>query len=680
MNPKPPLIPLFLSAVLFLGGPASGFERPAFEPSPAKCQIPLAMLPSDDSPPPPADDRGFDVLSYDLDINLDPVSRTVTGTVDIGVRALDPGRTRLRLDLVDNMIIGGVTFRGADALYTHQGDSLEVVFSEALATTSTETLTVRWHGRPLPHGNFNTGLMFRTNENGTPGFPDDDLPIIANQNQPWSAHSWWPCKDHPSDKALVSLTVTVPDHLKAISNGTLMFEDAPAPGLRRASWREAYPIATYLVSVAATNYDSWSEDCLPGDAPPVRLDFHVFPHDRAKAEYDLARTCDMMDFMVDLAGPYPFPGEKYAQVEYKWAGSMEHQTATSLSPIVFTGDRFFELVVIHELAHQWFGDSLTPAVWADIWLNEGFARYIEALWLERTEGRQAYNDFLRLIGPQRHPDLFVNAGVLGDPDPILPNTLVYDKGAWVLHMLRMWIGDTVFREFLHSYATAPELALGSVTASDMIRFAEAASGRDLSGFFGPWLTTSQVPVISSETRRLHPGQGNQGVVVTLNQLQTPLFQVAVPLVVHTECRSIPGIMMMDGASHSLTLETSCRVDSVSIDPEGLVLMRQGSAPPPVLQVVGPWPNPITAAGAEFRIYLMMDREVIARIYDARGRLVEESPLGNLAATGPMDDPASEPHLWTWPDAAGAARIPAGVYWAEFEASGVRAVRKLTFLH
>ncbi len=680
MKPCRIFVCVFLLLAVLVGSVEGAFARTSLEPSPAKCRLPLELAASIDEefPPPPSGHRGYDVQSYDLDIQLFPDDWSLSGRVDIGVTALAGGLSRIRLDLVSDLTCDSVTFGGQDAAFTHQGDSLVVTFDTPLATASAETLTVRWHGRPPRHGAFFTGLMFRVHDSGTPQDPSDDMPIIANQSQPWSAHSWFPCKDHPSDKAMVSMTTTVPEPLQVISNGVLVYEDVPETGLRRFAWRESYPIATYLISLAATNYVSWSEECAVTNGDPVHLDFHVFPQDRPAAEFDLARTCEMMDFMTMLAGPYPFTGEKYAQVEFKWVGSMEHQTATSLSPVVFTGNRRFELVVIHELAHQWFGDSLTPEVWADIWLNEGFARYCEALWIEHDTGIRDYQEFMRQIGPLRHPDLFVNDGVLIDPDPILPNTLIYDKGAWVVHMLRMLIGDDAFFGFLADYATAPGLALGSVTLDDMVGFAETAAGRDLDGFFGPWLETSAVPVVSSLVFPAFEGPDPDQVIVFFTQHQDPLFEVAVPVVIYTGCGIQEELAVLTGRFETFSWQAECQVDSVVVDPEGMVLMKSWDTPPPVLTVIGPWPNPVPESGAEFRIYLTSDRKVTVKMYDARGRSMGEEYLGSFAATGPENDPDAEPHIWTW--TTGLDRTPAGVYWLEFDADGARSVRKLTLLH
>ena len=151
-----------------------------------------------------------------------------------------------------------------------------------------------------------------------------------------------------------------------------------------------------------------------------------------------------------------------------------------------------------------------------------------------------------------------------------------------------------------------------------------------------------------------------------------------PVEVHTACGIQHEIAVLTARSEVFTWHTDCLVDSVVVDPEGMVLMKSVDTAPPVLTVVGPWPNPVPASGAEFRIYLTSDREVVVKLYDARGRVIGEEQLGSLPATGPENDPDAEPHIWTW--TAGGARAPAGVYWMEFDAAGTRSVKKLTLLH
>ncbi len=660
---------LLILCVAMICGHAAARDLPV----PAPCHTPLLPAPAlIDTTRPPGSDRGYDVQSYDLTLDIDPDARQIAGRVAVGVRPLRADLNRVVLDLVQNLACTGINGSAGPLDFRHDGDSLVVYFRSALPTARVETLTVAYQGRPQPHGVFAAGFMWRTRDMGTPQDPGDDIPIIATVVEPWSAHSWWPCKDVPADKALVSLDITVPDELQVVANGVLLTEDTPAPGRRRYLWREQYPIATYLVSVAITSYDSWSETCLPAVGPAVRLDYHVFAEDHAKAAYDLAPTCAMLEMMTDIAGPYPFAGEKYAQAEIKWIGAMEHQTATSISQFFLTGDRTNETIVVHEMAHQWFGDSLTPATWPDIWLNEGFARYCEGLWTEREYGPEAYRDFMHAIGAVRHPDLFAGEGILADPDPILPNLLIYDKGAWVLHLLRMLMGDDAFFAFLHDYANDPDLKGGNTDTPAMIDHAEAAAGRPLAAFFTPLLTTDAVPVLQSVFRASPPS-------VTLTQRQDILFELPVPVRIHTAAGSRDTVLDLATRTATFSLSGHGQVDSVTLDPDGMTLMRTAPAAPRQIQVLGPYPNPASGAGGEFMIFLRNTSQVTVGAYDARGYLQSESDLGVLAATGPADGTGAAPHGFHWPPPDAPPRA-AGIYWLRFSTPAGVTTRKITLIH
>jgi len=647
-------------------------------PAPVKCleHSPLRPKSDDEWPPPPQDDRGFDVLSYDLDLRLDPATRTVTGANAVRLRILADGQSTLLLDLVDELDCTGVEGPDGPLVFDHAGDGIAIQVPAPLAGGQTYSLTIRWTGVPPPHGPFRTGLMFRVHEAGTPGMPEDDVPAVANMSEPWSAHAWWPCKDTPGDKALVSVAMTVPDTLVAVSNGRLLGREEPEPGWSTFRYASGHPVAPYLVSVAASDYAGWGELCSFAGHGPVVAEYRTFPQHEQAGRFDLGRTCRIMEFLVGLAGPYPFADEGYRQVEFKWFGSMEHQTATSLSQIVFTGDRRYEGVVVHEMAHQWFGDSLTPRTWADIWLNEGFARYVEALWIEQDQGPEAYREFMRLIGPTWHPNLFQGEGTLGDPHPILPNSLIYDKGAWVLHMLRMRIGDAAFFAFLGDYASDPDLAYGNVELADMIDHAERAAGEDLGAFFDPWVWTETVPVVEIATTVESAGRAR----VALTQLQSPPFDLTVPVRLYTGCDSTDVTVRLAARSAEESWALDCPVDSVKVDPDGMVLMRTGDRRAPSLEVRGPVPNPAARGRADFDLYLMSDTEVTVKIYDIRGAKIATRPLGRLAATGPAGSDDASPRVWTWLAGESGRRPAAGVYWLEFTAAdGGRAVRKVTLL-
>nr|MEE4267896.1 M1 family metallopeptidase [Candidatus Krumholzibacteria bacterium] len=621
-----------------------------------------------DYPPPPADERGFDVLSYDLDIHLDPSSLFIRGQVDMGWAPTAPGLTTVQLDLVEELTCTAVRDGDQDLVFSREGDAILVHLATPPVPGVPDTLTTFWEGRPPRHGQLQVGLLFRQHNAGTPTDPADDVPIIANISEPWSAHAWWPCKDHPADKALVSLAVTVPDTLSAVSNGRLLEVTHPAPGWRRFAWREEYPLPTYLVSVAASNYSTWTEMC--GDVP---LEYHVFPSDRAHAEIDFAPTCAMLEFLADRFGPYPFAGEKYAQVEIKWVGAMEHATATSVSQMFLTGDRQHELLVVHELAHHWFGNSLSPAQWSDIWLNEGFARYSEALWVEQTQGPAAYRKFMASIGREGHPDLFQEMGLLGDPDPILPNILIYDKGAWLLHSLRLLLGDQAFDALLYSYVTDPALVHSNVGTRDFIARAEDQAGRSLDGFFTPWLETSEVPQLWTRTS-ISQNQATLRVV----QNQDTLFEVALPVALRTTTGLRKETVLVSRRDQTFTWEMEEWVQEITVDPDTLVFMTAGRAPVPPLQAHGPWPNPVAEA-ADFRIYSREAGQLKARLFDARGHELAAFDLGPIQSTGPQEDPEATPLSWTWQPAQVTPRPAAGIYWMEFRSGKHRTVRKMALV-
>jgi aminopeptidase N len=645
---------------------------------PAPCKRFESLVLKAEPTPPRTDDRGVDILSYDLDLVMDPAPGpaagvvALTGRVDIGLRAVRGGVTSLPLDLVSQLTCDGVVRAGQALPFVQSGEELLVTWPAPLSTTAPETLTITWHGRPPRHGNLYVGMMYRRDDNGTPADPADDTPFMFTVSEPWSAHAWWPCKDHPADKARVSLAATVPQDLTVVSNGTLESVTDAAPGWKRFLWRERYPLPTYLVSVAASRYETWREDCRPPAVAPVPLDYHVIARDRARAEIDFGNTCAMMGVLTGLLGPYPFAGEKYAQVEVVWGGAMEHTTATSIGQYMFTGDRRYEQVVVHEMAHQWFGDSLTPLRWSDIWLNEGFATYAEALWLEASQGPAAREAFLRQIGPARHADLFVGDGTLIDPSPILPNTLVYDKGAWVLHMLRGVIGDEAFFRFLRDWVDDPARVQGSVGVEDMIRVAEAAGARDLGAFFDGWLRTDAAPVLS-----LTPQPGTRGgrrtATATLRQLQDRPLTVPVPLLLHlANGRKEPVTALLEDREQTFRWTPGSAVDSVTVDPDRALLARWAAAPPPALVVTGPAPNPAPGTGTWFTLFLNNSSQVTVEIYDVRGRLLDSTPLGTVPAAGPGD--AGVP--WRWEPG---RSVPAGVCWLAFRSGDARVVRQVVLV-
>ena len=636
---------------------AAHWERPAT----------AAWLPASHEPPPRDDDRGYDVLHYDLELRLDP-GGSLDGSVAMTL-AFPAGRPpdTLVVDLDEPLIVDGIDWDGQPAALTRAAEELRI--ASPAGDAGGAVVRIGYHGEPQRHGSYSAGMLFRV-QGDSPQVPIG--PTILTMSEPWSAHAWWPCKDHPADKATVRLALTVPDTLTAVANGRLVSDSPADPGWRRTVWETGYPTATYLVAVAVAGYVSWQETCdLAGG--PLPLTYHVFPRHEAAARYDLAPTCDMLHFLEDLAGPYPFAAERYGQVEFKWGGAMEHQTCTSLGSVLLRGDGRFRNVVLHEMAHHWFGDLVTPASWQDVWLNEGFATYCEALWLEHEEGPSGLRRRLESIGPGQHPALFQGEGILTDPEPVLPNLLVYHKGAWVLHMLRGAMGEQAFFAFVRDWVGAPSRAYGHATTADLVREAGAHAAFDAAAFLDPWLNTDAVPALSWSSAPVPTSAGGTRVTVAVRQLQRETFQLALPLRLLTDRAARDTTVWLREQQGRWVFDLPGAWKGLEVDPDGWVLMARRPLPDPPVRLLTVHPSPAGPGGATLGFRVAVGGPVAVELVDAAGRRRGRWPLGELAAR-------DEPYPWRWRGEDGEGRpVPSGIYWLAVTGGGGRSVAKVTLV-
>jgi len=593
---------------------------------------------------PAADPRGFDVIDYDLAIEftqLPPEPGEIAGRAVIRLALLDPPPAELRLDLVNQLAIDRVLRDGEEVPHVHVGDSIRVPLLAPVAG-AIHDISIEYAGRPPRHGPMYAGLLMRQH--------GDAQPSVGNVSQPFSSHSWFPCKDHPADRATLSLEVIAPDTLTVVAPGRLL-GTAALPNQRMSwRWRTDHPVATYLVGVVVSDFASWHEDC--GGVP---LDFHAFPEHQEAAALAYAPTCEMMDWLGELVGPYPYADEKYAQAQFVWGGAMENQTVSTMgTSSLLLPVRSARLVVVHELAHHWFGNNLTPRRWEDIWLNEGFARYIEVLWLEHSEDRAASLAYLDRL---RRDDLFVGDGLLGDPDPIL-NILVYDKGAWVLHMLRGYLGDAAFFAALKTYGSQA----GHTDRAGFIDVWTRATGRDIDRFLAPWLDTEEVPELAARWR-------GDWVEVVQEQAGSE-FRLGVPVRVFAGDEVRDATITLNARVAGVQVRTAAPIDSVLVDPDGLLLRRTSSTPQPRLRALQPRPNPASDQ-ISLAYELAAADHVTGRVYDARGRLIRTSDLG-------LQPAATNTWAWDGKDQEG-RRVASGVYWLELRTLDDRTVRKATLI-
>ena len=613
----------------------------------------------------------YDVKGYDLSLEIDPDAAAYTGRVTVHYSLVELYSDEFVLDAGDGLEILAVSDVGGSLTFDHYADSLTVTVPVAKAG-GLDSLWVDFRG-PLAVGNkYGIGRFTYFNADSTRSGP-----CVATFSEPEYSRDWWPCKDRPYDKAPVNLEITVPDDLTAVCNGMLASDTDNGDGTRTVLWRESHPIAPYLVSVAVSDYVHFDETCVTS-LNTVSLDHWVFPHHHDWAQIDFAPLCDMIDFMEGLAGSYPFADEKYGHAEYMnmLTGAMEHQTVTSFGTGLFNGANARDWIVVHELAHQWFGDSLSPESWADIWLNEGFAVYCEALWREHLYGLDGVDDhggYWWKMYRLRWGNDWIGQTTLYDPYPIL-DRLVYDKGAWLLHMLRGRMGDTAFFGLIMDWATGGDRPESYVTTQDFIDLASYHAGEDLGDFFDPWLNETTVPYLELDV----DVDGGYGVgtdaTVTLSERGSVRFDNVYPLLVTTTAGETWSSIHLTGASATAALELDDAILSVELDPLNWVIWREFEAAPQPLRITGTAPNPSPDGVITLSYLLEFDAYVDLEIYDVRGRLVDSRYLGGIA--GEEED---QEIVWNGRDSDGRS-VPSGVYWARMTAAGQSSVRKFSVVH
>ncbi|WP_041840611.1 M1 family metallopeptidase [Actinoplanes friuliensis] len=407
---------------------------------------------------------GYDVAGYDLKLRYDPASGELGGTATISATATQD-LARFNFDLA-RLKASKVTVDGQAATSAADGDELVVTPAAGIRTGTAFTVVVDYSGKPEALNNeaLGVGGWLRTKDGA------------FALGQPESASTWFPVNDHPSDKATLALSMTVPDGTEAIGNGVPGPRET-AGGWTTWTWKEQKPLASYLAFVAIGQYRVQTSThkgkpmviAIPESLPPT-----------SNAARAMARTGEVADYLETQFGPYPFDAYGGVVLDDDRVGyALETQSRPVYGNTFFKGGADVS-VVAHELAHQWYGDSVALDRWQHIWLNEGFATYAEWLWSEHEGGRTVQQSFDRVYAA------FDWSTPPGDPGAKrLFSDAVYIRGAMTVHALRKAMGDKAFFALLKSWPA--DNRDGTVTTEDFIAAAEKASGKDLGDLFEQWL-------------------------------------------------------------------------------------------------------------------------------------------------------------------------------------------------
>ncbi|MFJ2054473.1 M1 family metallopeptidase [Streptomyces sp. NPDC087908] len=460
------IVPSALAASLLLAIPASAADYVPGAPG------------IGDSYYPNSGNGGYDVSHYDLRLTYQPATDLLEGTATI-VATTRQNLSRFNLDL--GLKVSEVRVNGRVATFATSGShELEVTPATPLEKNKALSIVVRYAGKPSEVKIDGWTAWARTPDGG-----------VAAQ-EPDSAAWWFPSNDHPLDKATFDVSVAVPDGTQAISNGVLQSQSSRL-GWTRYNWRSNKPQATYLATLAVGKFDITTDRTANG-LPVLNAYSKDLGDNDGAARASIERTTEVAEWLEGVFGPYPFNALGGYVPNVTSGFALETQTRPFYSPRQFANGANVS-VVVHELAHQWYGDSVSVRDWKDIWVNEGFARYSQWLWSEKEgEGTaQELADYLYALRTAEDPFWTVKPG---DPGPENQfHIAVYDRGALALQALRNEIGDEDFFAILKGWPQ--KFAHGNARVADFVRYAEKVSGKPLAELFDTWLYEPSKPSAST---------------------------------------------------------------------------------------------------------------------------------------------------------------------------------------
>ncbi|MBS1494416.1 MAG: M1 family metallopeptidase [Bacteroidetes bacterium] len=492
----------------------------------------------------------FDVLENKLKFRFNIPKKILFGDVTTVFRVLSDSLNKIYLNFYDNMIINSVKSKNENLIYNRDNNYL--IIERKFSKNDTAAIEINYSGTPE-----------------TEGFSSFDFTTIGKATNVYSlsepnyAPTWWPCKDRIDDKFFVSIEAEYPDSLKLAAQGKLI-ERKEENGLIKEKRKSEYPISTYLVSLNLGKFSHWSDIYTTQDTLcSMPVSYYAFPAYEEDARIDWARTPEMINFYSSIFGEYPFVNEGYGMAMFGWInGAMEHQTISSMGYNTVTGNQVFDKIVVHELAHQWFGDAVTPVSWKDIWLNEGFATYAEALWVEYNDGKVSLSNYMNRL------DNGYFYGTLYNPEVNLFGPTVYNKGGWCLHMLRGVTGDSLFFDILRDYYSRYKYKNASTTDFKVV--CEKIYGKELDWFFNEWI----IKGTGRPEYECNLKQNGSRFEINLKQIQSDdVYKMPVTFRIETQSDVKNFTFFNNEREQVFTGEIQGKVKKLTLDPDNYILKK-----------------------------------------------------------------------------------------------------------
>ena len=507
----------------------------------------------------------IDILNYSFELHLNDSTDIIYGTANIKL-SIKPNEDNVRFDLISKnkegkgMSVEYILFNGKEIPYSHV-DNVINIDSKGIVYSISDMITVKYEGIPV------TGLIIGPNMHGDRTFFSD--------NWPNKARNWLPLVDHPYDKSTTDFIIIAPNHYQVISNGLLVEETNINKDLKKTHWRQSVPISCWLYAIGVAEFAVDYVDYFDGKS----IQTWVYKQDRDNGFYDFkVPTKHTLEFFSDYVGPFAY--EKLANVQSNSVkGGMESATAIFYSDVSVTGERSvrWRNVIIHEVAHQWFGNCVTEYDWDDVWLSEGFATYFTLMFREHAYGR---DDFVMGLNNAKenvynfykdNKDAPIIHDNLKDMKDVLSYSLQYQKGAWVLHMLRNYIGEDAFRQGIRNYY---KKYFNLNTTTDQFKYEmEKVSNVDLDKFFDQWLYKGGMLIIDSDWKY---NEKNSEIEISMDQVQDDgyLFDMPIEIMLTFENKSskIESIQL-DKKSKKFIISSENKPKEIKIDPSVKLLAR-----------------------------------------------------------------------------------------------------------